>query len=344
MPDLEFLSERRSRTDTEPEPGRRPAFRHIVACVDSSPLAPTVIAHARAVAEATGARVTVVQVIEPPAPGEVPADPVAWGLRRREAETRLAELASQIDEDIDTSAAILEGTPAERIAQWADEHDVDLAVLGTHGEAARAGAGLGATARRLIEILPASVLLLPGGTPSAVRVCYRRIMVPLDCSSRAETALPVAVALASAHEADLILVHASPCVDLVEVGPLEAEDIELRERLRKRNERVARNYLSRVQARLFFGGGGVRIRLLAGEDPRHAIARAAVEERADIIVLSSAGTGGHPDLPVGSVADYLITHLATPILVVRDPESVRERLHGRETGATSPRLPSQALS
>ena len=343
MSNVGCLVENQHENKAGAEADRGPGFRHVLACVDSSPLAQTVIAHAAAVAAATGARITVMQVLEPPAPGEIPADPVAWGLRLREAEARLETLTADAGDELRTEAAILEGSPAEKICQWACDHDVDLAVLGTHGESSWTEGGLGSTARRVVELLPGSILLLPRNTPVASQVCYRRIMVPLDCSAQAEMALPVAVTLAGAHEADLILVHASPEVDLIEVGPPEAEDLELRDRLRRRNERVAHAYLRQVQARLFFGGGAVRIRLLSGDDPRHAIARAAIEERADVIVLSSSGGGAHADLPVGSVADYLITHIATPILVVRDAPALRRRLRHAHAAA-SPRLPSQALS
>lgn len=341
MPEVDCLSE--GVPEPAQQPMRRTGFRHVLACVDATPFAGTIVAHAVAVAEATGARVTVLQVMRPPGPGEVPADPVAWALRRREAETRLADLAAAVRDGVEVGATILEGSAAERICDWAVAHEVDLAVLGTRSESDHMEGGLGSTARRIIERLPASMLLLPPGTAGAGPLRYRRILVPLDCSARAETALPVAVALAAAHEAELILVHASPEVDLVGAGPPEPEDLELRERLRRRNERVAQAYLQQVRARLFSTGGTVRIRLLSGDDPRHAIARAAAEEHADIVVLSSTGTGGHPDLPVGSVADYLINHVATPILVVREAATTR-RAQQRTSGVTAGlRLPSQAL-
>ena len=87
----------------------------------------------------------------------------------------------------------------------------------------------------------------------------------------------------------------------------------------------------------------MRMRVLASGDPRHALARAVVDEKSDIIVLSSTGLSGHPDLSLGSVAEYLINHADKPILLVRGPDgnTPRARLLGED--ALPVRLPSRAL-
>jgi nucleotide-binding universal stress UspA family protein len=344
MPELENLEDRRIGPEPRPGADSRPAFRHVLACVDSSSFARAVMAHAVAVAVAMGARLTVMQVLEPTAADHAPTDPVAWDLRHREAVVEVERLASGAGRDVGAEALVIEGPAAERICQWARGHKVDLTVLGACGESGWCEFGLGGTARRVAESVPGSVLLTPTSEVGDEAVRYHRVMTPLDCSSRAECALPVAVSIAAAHGAEMILVHATPDVVLTEVAPLEVEDLELRNGLRRRNVRVAQRYLKQIQARLLLNGDVTRTRLLPSGDPRHALARAASDLGIDVIVLSSSGLSGHPDLSVGSVAEYLMVHTATPILLVRG-QTARAPARRRPPAVTPRlRLPSRTRS
>jgi nucleotide-binding universal stress UspA family protein len=315
-----------------------------MACVDTSPFARAVLAHAAAVAEAMSSRLTVMRVLEPPTGRRAPTDPVEWDLRHHEAMAEVERLVSGTDCSIRAEAIVVEGSAADQICTWAHEHNVDLTVLGACGETCSSECGLGGTARRVAESVRGSVLLMPTTVVGEGAIRYRQVMIPLDCSSRAECALPIAVSIAVAHDADLVLVHATPEVALTEVGPLEAEDLELRDRLQKRNASVAQRYLKKIQMRLSLNGGSTRIRMLSGSDPRHAIARAVSDEKIDVIVLSAVGFSGHSDLSVGSVADYLMSHITTPILLVRG-QGLQPQLRRRNSAVTSPlRLPGRILS
>jgi len=90
-----------------------PAFRHVMACVDTSALAQKVISHAVAVAKAMEAALTLVRVLEPRPTGEVPPDPVEWDIRRRLARDHLEQLVQeQRDEAGRIEAEVVEGQPA----------------------------------------------------------------------------------------------------------------------------------------------------------------------------------------------------------------------------------------
>lgn len=343
-PENHLTRHRLTRFAPVPDAISRPAVRHVMACVDTSTFARAVLAHAAAVAEAMNSRLTIMRVLEPPTGRHAPTDPVEWDLRHHEAMAEVERLVSDTDRSIRTEAIVVEGSAADQICAWAHEHNVDLTVLGTCGETSSSECGLGGTARRVAESVRGSVLLVPTTEVGEGAIRYHRVMVPLDCSSRAECALPIAVSIAVAHDADLVLFHATPEVALTEVGPLEAEDLELRDRLQRRNAGIAQQYLNKMQARLSLNGGTTRARLLSGGDPRHAIARATSDEKIDFIVLSAAGFSGHSDLSVGSVADYLMSHMTTPILLVRG-QAPHPQLRRRNSVAASVlRLPSRILS
>jgi len=315
-------------------------LRHVLVCVDASPFADAVLAHAAAVAMAADAQMTVMRVLETPAV-QVPMDPVEWTLRHRDVEADLRERASRFG-DLQADAVVVDGPAAERICAWARDNAVDLTVLGGGGEGNWPFVGLGGTARRVAEVVNGSVLLVPSPQVGDAPIRYRRVLIPLDGSPRSECALPLGLGIAAAHGAEMVLVHAAPNVDLTEAGPLEAEAIMLRDRLRRRNERAAERHLKRVRSRLP-PTPATRIRVLPSGDPRHALARAAVEEHADLMVLSSTGQSGHPDMSVGSVADYLINHMNIPVLLVRGHEGSPPMVCRRSGEAMAVRLPSRAL-
>jgi nucleotide-binding universal stress UspA family protein len=289
----------------------------VVACVDTSDLSDKVTRHALAVAEALGVPVAVLHVLEVAQSGERLPDPIKWGIRRREACDQVERLASQRGKQRDGIAStVVEGQPAEQICQWARRNDVGLIVAGTHGHGDVVHGELGATARRLVDRLSAPILLVPASASGAADLHYRRILVPLDGSSRAESALPLALRLAEAEGAEVVLAHVVPTAELTEIGPFEQEDLELLEEVMRRNERVARQYLERVHARLADRGVDSRTILVRDRDARNRLVRIAAEEEVDLIVLSAHGQSGRVDVPCGSVASYILTHAATPLVLV----------------------------
>jgi len=321
----------------------RPAFRHVMACVDTSAHARKVIPHAVAIAKAMEAALTLVRVLEPGPTAEGPLDPVEWDIRRHQARDHLEQLVQeQRDEAGRIEAEVVEGYPAEKICLWARDHRVDLTVLATHGEGGSTEWDLGSTARKIIDHAPGLVLLVPLSAPEARIVHYRRLLVPLDGSSRAESTLPLALRLAKAEGAELLLAHVVPVPELTEVGPLEAEDLELRGQLVRRNERVAHDYLDRIRARVVKGGVSARSLVLCDGDVRSRLARAIVDEAVDLVVLSAQGRSGHSDVPFGSVAAYLIAHAVAPLLIMcGHPMRATRRVAAAGDG-TGGRLPSHA--
>jgi nucleotide-binding universal stress UspA family protein len=146
----------------------------------------------------------------------------------------------------------------------------------------------------------------------------------------------------AAHQgAELLLAHIVPQPEITQIGPLSAEDLELRERLVRRNERVAREYLDRLRSRLAEGGVALRALVLRGGDVRGRLAHLVGDEAADLVVLSARGQGGRGDVPCGNVATYLMTHVTAPLLIVRQ-RSRRPLRRAAAAPQTTARLPSQA--
>ena len=315
-------------------------IRHVLACVHGASFAEAVLTHAAALAKAIGARITVIHVLGSSAAKE-PMDPVEWTQRHCLTNTYLHERLSDFS-DLDAEVVILDGPPAERICAWARDNAVDLVVLGRGREVDRPFGSLGGTARRIVEAVNASVLLVPSLPVDGKPIIYRKLLLPLDGSSRSECALPLGLEIATAHDAEVVLVHAAPKFDLIEGDLLNAEAITLRDQLYRHNEHAARQYLTRLRSHLP-APPTTGTRLLLSGDSRRALVDTAMEERADLIVLSAAGKSGHADMAIGSVADYLINRVSIPVLLVRQQQPKPSKTDGEVCHATDIRLPNQRM-
>lgn len=143
-----------------------------------------------------------------------------------------------------------------------------------------------------------------------------RILVPLDGSKTALTALPPAMALAEREGARLFLATAAttfPPIAMKEGGGAGRKPAQgWFEEERKR----ARTYLSEVRTRIGETPVDIEVRILSGR-PVDALAEAVDELDIDLVVMTSHGRGRLERFWIGSVADGLIREAPCPILLWR---------------------------
>lgn len=299
---------REARTEA---PGR------VLACLEDSAFGDTVLQHALAVARGLDLTVTAARVIETAHQFNRPADPIEWQIRRHEGRRRLDHLvAARAPGAAGIESVLLAGAAADELTGWAKDHQVTLMALGTH-ERREDEAGLGATAQKLLERAPASLLLVPMSRRFRPKLPYQRLLVPLDGSYRAESVLPIAVRIARAHGAELILAHAVPPFAIAGFGSSEKEATELCSQLAQQNETGAREYLDGFQTQFWKERLPVRSIVAANGDPRTKLRQLAINQHVDLIVVASHGRSGMADVPCGSVTEYLATHAPAPLLIVR---------------------------
>jgi nucleotide-binding universal stress UspA family protein len=319
--------------------------RRVLACLDGSELGERVVPHALAIARAFDAPVTLLRVLECPSRDDGPFDPMEWEIRRSEAHQQLDSLVHGRHPAYEAfDAELVEGHAAEQICRWVRHHDADVTVLSSHGSSGATEWSLASTARKLVDRVPGSFMLIPAAAaPVADEIArYRKILVPMDGSLRAESVLPVVVRLAAAERAELVLGHVVPVPELTEIGPLDREAVELRERLVERNERVARAYLDRLRCQLTATGVVVRTLVVRAADVRSRLGRLVTDENAELVVLSAYGRSGRSDVPFGSTVEYLLAHASTPLLVLRDGTARAATRPLRAVPHDAIRLPSQA--
>ena len=144
---------------------------------------------------------------------------------------------------------------------------------------------------------------------------FKRILVPLDGSERAEQAIPVAARLARASGGVVILVQVVPVpADFSERKPPEEM---YDETVMEEVNGLSVTYLEHVSQIAELVGVQTEIRVEYG-DVASSILAAIEPLEVDLVVMSSHGYSGFKRWALGSIAHKLIPHSPAPVLVLRD--------------------------
>lgn len=298
-------------------------FRKVLVPLDGSPLAECVLPHVVALGRAFDADVTLLHVLpESSSAGRtMPVDPLEWQASRAGALMYLDEKVQLLGEQgVKCSRVLLEGQPPQRILEHAHEHGADLIVLSSHGKDGLSGWNLASVAQKTVLRSQVSTLVIRAyraETAGPDAPAYRRVLVPMDGSQRAECALSPATALAGFLGAELVLAHirVRPRPYFPRQGPVLPEDTELIERLVERQEGEAQQYFDRLKARLPLA---VRTRIAFSDQAAVALYDVIREEHADLVVMSAHGHTGTTRWPHGRTTTHFLLYGATHLLIVQD--------------------------
>ena len=297
-------------------------FNRLLVPLDRSALAECVLPHVSAIAKAFDASILLLTVLEAGESDEKQPsiDPLDWQIRKAEAEAYLQKIARQMqDAGLRVEAHVLEGKAEERIIEFAENQDINLIVLSSHGRSGLSGWNVSSVVQKIILRAYTSMMIVRAYQPvksDPIDLKYRRLMVPVDGSQRAETVLPVASSLAAFYEADLFVVHVVRRPEMPRRRtPLTPEDIGLAERLTERNQSEANKYLEEIQSR---APVKVQTRLEISDRVNATLHEIAKQEDIDMVLLSAHGYSGESKWPYGSVVISFISYGTTPLLIVQD--------------------------
>lgn len=91
-------------------------------------------------------------------PLNLSAEPVVEGLRK-EGERLTAEVAEDAPDGVETVTAIEQGSPDERILEYADSEGIDVIVMGTHGRRGLDRYLIGSVTEKVLRQADCSVLV-----------------------------------------------------------------------------------------------------------------------------------------------------------------------------------------
>ncbi|HYL43844.1 MAG TPA: universal stress protein, partial [Ktedonobacteraceae bacterium] len=153
---------------------------------------------------------------------------------------------------------------------------------------------------------------------------FKRIIIPLDGSSRAEHAIPVAARIARAAGASIVLVRAVT-IPMKHRRPLAVPPEVARETIDAELNEVKR-YLEGIARSGTLAGILVETTASVGPDASTLLS-AAESLHADLIVMCSHGYTGFKRWVLGSVAQKIARHSPVPVLVLHAEGSVPTNIH-----------------
>lgn len=290
----------------------------VVVPLDGSDLSEAALPYASAIAGATAASLLLVSVWEGTGKtlaGELAEDIAKLG--REHYEGYLAEVVERIQEQgLEVESRFLSGDPPEEILQIVRKREARLLVLATHGRSGLGRWSYGSVARKLVRRAPVATLIVGPKMLGQKReaAVIHRILVPLDGSGLAETALMPARNLAEALGADIVLAQALPWAGQTFSFGLADVNVALIDR---NLTEAAEAYLAQVCEALP-SRPPVGVRVLHGM-PADALIDLVMAESVDLVVMASHTRGGLARAALGSVADRMLQAEA-PVLLVR-PEA-----------------------
>lgn len=229
---------------------------------------------------------------------------------------------------VEVRGEMAEGYPAEEVLRYADENKVGLILMATHGRSGRKkGWIMGSVASKVLHASNAPVLLVSAGIPDEIvydQWPSKTILVPLDGSELAESALPHAEALAKQRGTELVDVvllrvcepPATSSYYVPELAEVPLNWGKYIEQEMAKCKQVAQEYLSGIEKQLKDKGIIVRSEVLVG-NAADGIVNYANKNPFNLIVMATHGRSGFSRLVYGSVAANVLHGVSSPILLIK---------------------------
>lgn len=274
-------------------------FRQLLVPTDFSLASENAFALAVEISKEPSATIHLLHDIDVPTETITGANLVREEIRQQEEESRrgMAKLLSSVQaQNVQIWQEIRKSTnPVRSILVYAEESNIDLIVMGTHGRDNVMEQVLGSTAERVIKEAPCPVVTTRGlvaRSPERIR----RIALPVDFSEHSARLLRFVSDLSSTYDARMVLLHPEAH---------EPED-EAMDRLRAfyRDSGGTDNDVEMVISPL---------------SPEEAIRSLSQDSTLDLIVMSTHGHRGimrifHPD-----IWDNVVRTADCPVMTIRAP-------------------------
>lgn len=283
-------------------------YSKILVPLDGSELAERVVASALQLAEAMESTVTLLTVISHKSIDD--PDLVAKAVQSGafEADLYLRSVKKHfLPTMTPIETAVIIGKPEKAIIQFAQENEIDLIVMSTHGRSGITRWAFGRVAGKVLRRAPCPTVILRSEEEIKPQE-FKRVLLPLDGSPLAERALEAAQILAANLEITLLLLRV---VERSSYYGFGYDDKHMEE-----ERREASAYLLEVEKKLKEQHISVMTHVADGQAADEIVDYAEVEG-VDLIILSSRGYSGFDTWMFGSVAEKVMKGAPCAILVIR---------------------------
>jgi universal stress protein E len=277
----------------------------ILAATDFSTRSHRALRKAGLLAQASGAELTLLHVVDEDQPKDL------VDIESREAERILAEQIGAIDElrGAKCRPMVITGNPFDGILISARMIGADLIVMGAHRKQLLRDIFVGTTVERVIRTGPYPVLMVNNEAVGP----YRSAIAAVDASEPSANAIRVGKSLGLVGDESVTFLHAflplgKHRMSIAGVNQASIDEYVASERRLARDELIAFLAANQISD----------LNLLRVEDgePFDVISRAVEEMRPDLLIIGTHGRTGLLKVLLGSVAEEALRRLDIDILAV----------------------------
>ena len=301
-------------------------YQRILVAADFSPASQAALNQAVWVARASGAKITLVNVLPDvrktlhSASIDAKLD-LLYGEGGRfhqeilgDAEKRLQRMIDEVAvPDVEIHPKTLLGEPFVEVSRAVEQAKYDLVIAGTRGLGGWKSLFVGSTARRLIRKCPSPVWVVKpehAGQPKAV-------LAAADFSEASRRAVVAGLAIAENAAASFHLLHVIDSMDVPDnVVAIIPEGSSLRQEINAAAKCRFEKFVASLNSR-----AGIQPHLSWGT-PWKEVCRLAQELNVDLIAMGTVGRSGVPGLFLGNTAENVLGNCDCSILTVK-PEGFR---------------------
>jgi nucleotide-binding universal stress UspA family protein len=247
-------------------------------------------------------------------PGESEA---RWALEESLADAAWNRVIHSVSRAVHAAPAILE---------YANEHDIDLIVMGSHGRRGFRRLLIGSVTEEVVRLAKCPVLVMRDDPTDTAPTRIDRVLVPVDFSHHGNMGASYGREFASAWDANLELLHVmepAPYADAESSFPRLTDEQEVRS--------FAEDHLAGIAENMGIDHPAC-IKVVSGHAADVIISEAA-RTAGTVIVMPSHGYHGLERVLLGSVTERVLRRAPCPVLVLRaDGKELRpgSAVHGAE--------------
>jgi len=279
-------------------------FKTILHATDFSDASQRALEQARKLAAYHGARLHVVHV-QILFEARYPALAVATLASQHErSEQQLREWLASKGGDV-IMAKLEHARASVAIADYAESHDIDLIVVGSHGYSGIDGLLMGSEARRLVRLTHKPVLVVRSEAETdATDVPYGHLLAPVDFSAASLAALRQADQLATRYGASLTALHSLDVLEPTHYAYVSSQ-IQMP---------LARQALDKFLAKADLATKPEQI--VSAAAAAASIVETASSRGVDLVVIARSGMGTLQRFLLGSTTERVLNSAVCDVLVL----------------------------
>lgn len=288
-------------------------FENILLPFDGSEGAAEVLHHASEIAHWADATIRVLYVADTARDSVTVVGGESVDALVQEGEDVVDEAAKTLDTlGVSYSTDVVQGNPAQAIAEYADQYDQDLVVMPTHGREGISRYLIGSVSEKVVRLCSVPVLTVRMQPDEQLTFPYENILVPTDGSSAATHAAEHLVEFAAALDAT---VHVLSVVDDTVLG------VDVRSTTSgTESEEAASDAVETVVSAAEARGVTNTVRHVEHGTPAEVILDTIESNDIHAVGMGTKGRDGTDRILLGSVAEKTVRSAPVPVMTVTNPE------------------------